>query len=330
MQCKFSVVVPVYNSEKSLAELYERVAAVFEKMNTSFEVIFINDYSRDSSYAVLRDIHKAHPGTTTVIDLLRNYGQHNALMCGFNYARGEYIITIDDDLQNPPEEIVGMYEKLEAEKFDVVFGIPKVKQHKSYKNLGSLMVRKLNRKIFNMKDKLRFSSFRIIRKEIVNEIKTIRTPYPYISGMLLTITTAVGNYEVEHRTRQYGSSNYGIRKLVKLALNLLINYSSIPLRSIGVFGFSISLLSFFIGLGFVIKELFVGKAPEGWTTIVVLVSFYNALLLLFFSILGEYIFRILQESSKVSQYAIRNIQHVVSDQTIEEKAVIADNIKSVD
>ncbi len=304
----FSVVVPVYNSERSLEELYQRISAVFAKMGHAFEIIFVNDYSSDGSYAVLRDIHKAHPEDTVIVDLLRNYGQHNAVICGFNYCSGDYVITIDDDLQNPPEEIPAIFEKLN-EGYDVVFGIPEEKNHKAYKNLGSLMIRKLNRKIFSLKNKLRFSSFRIIKKEIVDEVKTMKTPFPYISGMLLTVTRSVGNHEVEHQSRRYGRSNYNLRKLIKLSFNLLINYSAIPLRAIGVFGFIISIISFIIGMVYIFRQLFIGEAPEGWTTLVVLISFYNALFLVFFSILGEYISRLLKESSKVSQFVVRAVHY---------------------
>ena len=305
-KCAFSVVVPVYNSERSLEELYQRISSTFEKMGESFEVIFVNDRSSDRSYAVLRDIHKSHPENTIVIDLLKNYGQHNAIMCGFNHCQGDYVITIDDDLQNPPEEIPGLVGKL-REGYDVVFGIPEEKNHRAYKNLGSLMIRKLNRKIFNLKDKLSFSSFRIIKKEIVDEVKSIKTPYPYISGMLLTITTSVANHKVQHLSRKYGRSNYNLTKLINLSFNLLINYSSIPLRIIAVFGFAISLISFIVGMVYIFRQLFVGKAPAGWTTLVVLVSFYNALFLVFFAILGEYISRLLKESSKISQFVVRTV-----------------------
>ncbi|MCG8320615.1 MAG: glycosyltransferase family 2 protein [Cytophagales bacterium] len=307
-KCTFSVVVPVYNSERSLEELYQRLSATFEKMGASFEVIFVNDKSSDTSYAVLRKIHKRYPENTTIIDLLKNYGQHNAIMCGFNYSRGAYVITIDDDLQNPPEEIPALFKKLE-EGYDVVFGIPEEKNHKAYKNLGSLMIRKLNRKIFHLKDKMSFSSYRIIRREVVDEAKSIKTPFPYISGMLLTITTSVTNHKVEHLARKYGRSNYNLAKLIHLSFNLLINYSSIPLRIVAVFGFTISIISLIIGLGYIFKQLFIGKAPEGWTTLIVFISFYNALFLVFFSILGEYISRLLKESSKISQFVVRTVHY---------------------
>ena len=178
----FSVVVPVYNSQESLNELFGRLSKVFSQMDKSFEVIFVNDASPDNSISVLKQIANTS-NNVTVIDLFNNAGQQNALMCGFNYCKGEYIITIDDDLQNPPEEIPNLFDKL-LKGYDAVFGYYEKKNHKKYKNVGSLMIRKLNHYIFNLKGNLKFSSFRIIKREVINEIKDIRTPFPYISLLL--------------------------------------------------------------------------------------------------------------------------------------------------
>ncbi|MDD1698421.1 MAG: glycosyltransferase family 2 protein [Methanoregula sp.] len=144
----FSVIVPVYNSAESLVELFERLKHVFQSMNKTYEVIFVNDHSRDNSYQVLKEIHKKNEGVI-VVDLMKNYGQQNALMCGFHHCSGEYIITIDDDLQNPPEEIPKLYQKI-VEGYDVVLGTYYIKQHRAYKNIGSYIVRKLNNKIFRV------------------------------------------------------------------------------------------------------------------------------------------------------------------------------------
>ncbi|MDN5205391.1 glycosyltransferase family 2 protein [Fulvivirgaceae bacterium BMA10] len=303
---KFSVIVPVYNSENTLKELFTRLKETFVSMNETFEVIFVNDHSRDSSYPILREIFKENKSEVTVIDLLRNYGQHNAIMCGFNYANGEFVITIDDDLQNPPQEIPELYEEI-LKGFDAVFGVPNDKQHKKYKNLGSHFIRRLNHKTFNIKDDLSFSSYRMIRKEIVDEIKDLKTPFPYISGMILTVTRSVSNVTVAHNRRQHGQSNYTLSKLIRLAFNLLINYSSIPLRYVGAFGLVISILSFLLAGAYIFKELIVGNAPPGWTTLVVLISFYNSVILVIFFILGEYISRMLRELSNEKQYSIRRI-----------------------
>ena len=301
----FSVVVPVFNSEKSLAELFERLKKVFNTMNKTFEVIFVNDFSKDNSYEVLKNIYEKNQDVI-VVDLMKNYGQQNALMCGFNYCNGKYIITIDDDLQNPPEEIPKLYQKV-ISGYDVVLGTYLLKHHKPYKNIGSYLIRKLNNKIFNTEKEIKFSGFRILKKSITDELKLIRTPFPYISGMILSITSSIANVEINHSPRKYGKSSYNFRKLLSLSFNLLINYSSIPLRFVGTVGLIASLASFFLGGIYILQKLLLGTAPTGWTTIVVLVSFYNSIILIIFFIIGEYISRILKELSNYRQFTIREI-----------------------
>ncbi len=301
----FSVVVPVFNSEESLTELFERLKKVFNNMNKTFEIIFVNDYSKDNSYNVLKEIYEKNEDVI-VIDLMKNYGQHNALMCGFNHCNGKFIITIDDDLQNPPEEIPKLYQKA-INGYDAVLGVYNTKQHHLYKNIGSYMIRKLNNKIFSTENKIKFSSFRILKKSIIDEIKLMRTPFPYISGMVLSITNSVANVEINHSQRKYGKSSYNFRKLLNLSFNLLINYSSIPLRFIGTLGLIVSAVSFLLGSIYILRKLVLGTPPAGWTTIVVLLSFYNSIILIIFFILGEYISRILKELSNSRQFTIREV-----------------------
>jgi len=302
---EFSIVVPVYNSAKSLIELYERIDTVFNKMNRTFELIFVNDCSKDDSLSILKEIHDQYENVK-VIDLFSNFGQQNALMCGFNYCSGNLVITLDDDLQNPPEEIPKLVEKLN-EGYDAVFGFYTYKKDKFYKNIGSSMIRMLNHRIFNVKNNLKFSSFRIIKKEVIDQIKENRTKFPYISGMILGTTKNISNVTLLHEKRKYGKSNYTVKKLLNISFNLLINYSTIPLRFFGYIGLLISFLSFFIGSIFIIRKLISKEPPTGWTSLIVLISFYNTLILIIFFIIGEYISRILKESSNAKQYSIRSI-----------------------
>lgn len=301
----FSVVVPVFNSEESLTELFERLKKVFNNMDKTFEIIFVNDCSNDNSCEVLKNIY-AKNQNVIVIDLMKNYGQHNALMCAFNYCNGKYIITIDDDLQNPPEEIPKLYQKA-INGYDAVLGVYNTKQHHLYKNIGSYVIRKLNNKIFETENKISFSSFRILKKSIIDELKLMHTPFPYISGMILSITSSIANVEIRHSQRKHGKTSYDFRKLLNLSFNLLINYSSIPLRFIGTVGLIASVGSFFLGCIYILKKLLLGTPPAGWTTIVVLVSFYNSIILIIFFILGEYISRILKELSNSRQFTIREV-----------------------
>lgn len=301
----FSVVIPVFNSAETLQELHSKLQSVFINMGKTFEIIYVNDCSKDNSMQILRKIHSQHHNVV-VIDLYRNFGQQNALMCGFNYCRGKYIITMDDDLQNPPEEIPKLFAKLN-EDYDAVLGSYINKQDKFHKNFGSLIFRKLNHKIFGVKKDLKFSSFRIIKKEIINQIKNNTTTFPYISGMLVQITRNITNVIVNHEKRKYGKSNYTFKKLLKISLNLLINHSTILLKFFGYFGLCISFFSFLFGLILTVKQLVLGYALAGWTSLIVLVSFYNALILIILFIIGEYISRILKESSNDNQYSIKEV-----------------------
>ncbi len=304
---QYSVVIPVYNSEKTLGELTERLIKVFHKLQSSFEIIYVNDNSRDNSFGVLQELQQKYSGEQiTVIDLTRNYGQQNAIMCGFKYSNAEYIINMDDDLQNPPEEIPKLIAKI-AEGYDAVWGNYSRKQDKSYKNLGSIIFRKLNHKIFKTGKNLKFTSFRIFKNEIIQQVITYKTTFPYITGIVLTITSNVTNVEVEHLERKQGRSNYTFKKLIKLSLNLLVNYSTIPLRLFGYIGLSVSFISMIIGTIYLLRQLLNGRAPAGWTSLIVLVSFYNSLILIIFFVLGEYISRILKESGDIRAYSVREV-----------------------
>jgi len=304
-QIFFSVVVPVFNSEKSLEELYTRLSEVFRKMGKTFEVIFVNDGSMDSSLKILKKI-KSDNDNVIVIDLFRNFGQQNALMCGFQYCKGEYVITIDDDLQNPPEEILKLYDKIK-EGYDAVFASYKNKKDKVYKNFGSFFIRKITQKIFKLKNGLKFSSFRIIKKEIIEEIKQLKTPYPYISGMILSTTKNLTNVKIVHCKRIYGKSNYSISKLIKLSFNLFVHYSTFPLKAVSFLGLIVSFLSFVIGLFVLIRKLIVGTTRTGWTSTVVLISLFASIFFMIAFIFGEYLSRIIGEISGDKQYSVRKI-----------------------
>ena len=302
----FSVVIPVYNSEKSLMELYERLDLTFKKMESEYELIFVNDCSRDNSIEKLREIKSKALINIRIIDLAKNSGQQNALLCGFQYCSGDYIITIDDDLQNPPEEIPKLFNKI-LEDSDIVYGYYEKKKDKFYKNLGSRVFRQLNHKIFGNKKDIKFSSFRIMKKYIVDEIKNDKTVFPYITGMIVSLTDNIENVIIKHDKRKYGKSNYNLSKLIQLSYNLLINYSSIPLKIVGYFGLVTSFLSFIVGMFFVLRKIINGEAPAGWTSLIVIISFNNSVLLIFLFFIGEYLSRIIKEVSSRKAYSIKEV-----------------------
>jgi len=224
MHGSISVVVPVYNSENSLEYFYKVLSKELKKSCDNYEIIMVDDGSIDNSYSKMKKLHVID-SRVKIIGLQGNFGQQNALMCGFHYATGEYIITIDDDLQHPPEEIHKLYEKLD-EGYDVVYGIPIIKQHSVYRKMGSKITDYLFNKIYLKPRNIKISSFRILRRSIVNEIIKDNTSFVYISAITFRITNNVSNVIVNHNARQYGRSNYDFYKLLKLFVKLYLYYSN--------------------------------------------------------------------------------------------------------
>lgn len=224
MQGSISVVVPVYNSESSLEHFYKALSKELMKICDDYEIIMVDDGSLDNSYEQMEVLHTID-SRVKIIKLDGNFGQQNALMCGFHYSTGEYIVTLDDDLQHPPEEIHKLYKKIE-EGYDVVYGIPIIKQHSVYRKMGSKMTDYLFNKICLKPKNIKISSFRIIRKNIISEIIKDKTSFVYISAITFKNTKNISNVEVNHNVRKYGKSNYDFYKLLKLFIKLYLYYSN--------------------------------------------------------------------------------------------------------
>ncbi|MBW2411445.1 MAG: glycosyltransferase family 2 protein, partial [Deltaproteobacteria bacterium] len=221
-----SVVIPVYNSAETLHALNDRLVSVMEDLvGPQYEIIFVNDGSKDSSWDRLKQIASENE-KIIAINLTRNFGQHNAIMCGFSQARGIYVVTIDDDLQIPPEEIPKIFEKIES-GYDVVYGVYEQKQHTAFRNLSSKLVQYAYRRTFNLN--LAITSFRIIRREIVQFIRSYEKSFTYIDGLLAWFTQNIGNVTVKHQKRKVAKSGYSLTNLMMLALNMMTNFSIVPL-----------------------------------------------------------------------------------------------------
>jgi glycosyltransferase involved in cell wall biosynthesis len=297
------VVIPVYNSESSLEELCNRIDKVFAGLNENHEIILVDDSSLDNSWQVMESLRKKNHNTK-IIQLMRNFGQQNAVMCGFHHVSGRFVITMDDDLQHPPEELPKLINEIKK-GYDVVIGALDVKQDTLLKKAGSFLIRYLNTKIFNKPKDIKLSSFRIMTVTLIEEIKKLKTPYPFISAMFLSLTSNIGNVTVRHEKRKYGRTTYGFNKLIKVSFNLIINYTSLPLRFLASFGIIISLFSFCMGLFFITKKILIKEIVPGWTSVVVLLSFFSGIFLAILSIMGEYLARIINEVSNRQQYVIR-------------------------
>lgn len=230
MQPYLSVVVPVYNSQLSLTELHQRLTQVLKTTGRSYEIIMVDDGSRDDSYNIMKKLRQGDP-QVGIIRLQGNFGQHAATLCGFQYCRGQVVVTLDDDLQNPPEEIPRLLDYLQ-QGFDVVFGIPIVKQHSFYRRWGSRLVNWCLAMIFPQAQNHRSSSMRVLTIDLVRRILERRPGHVYLAALIFRDAERIGNVPVTHEPRRFGSSNYDLAKSMKLAGTLLINYSDLPLRMV--------------------------------------------------------------------------------------------------
>lgn len=299
----YSIVIPVYRSAAILPTLVARLDAFFDAHPFTHEYVFVNDGSPDDSWQALTRL-KSGRDDMIIIDLIRNYGQHSALFCGLQHARGDFVITMDDDLQNPPEELIHLIRKAQ-EGHDVVFGQFHQKMHGVMRSLGTKIVGWLNLKLFRKPPDLVLTNFRIIRREIVDAICDFGTNVPYIPGMVLMTGKTFANVPVAHHPRKEGQSNYTLRVIAKLVIRIVFNYSAFPLRLLCGIGVLMALVSMMLSVFYLARNLIRGTTVPGWTTLIVLLSFYQGLMLVILAALGEYIVRIVNDVSGPRAYRIR-------------------------
>ncbi len=298
----YSVVIPVFNSEQIVATTIDRTAAFFESNGLSYEIILVNDGSTDGSWEVLREAARRHDHLH-IVNLLHNYGQHNANLAGLRRAKGDYVVTMDDDLQNPPEEIIHLI-RAAMNGADVVFGKFRQKQAAAHRTLGSKMIGLINRRIFGQPADLTVSNFRLLRRDVVDRIAASRSAYPYITGQALLYSSRPANADVEHSPRAAGTSTYSPIRIARLVLRILFSFSLFPLRVSAIVGFVTSAAAFGIGIGFFIHHAIVGSTVAGWTSLIVIMSFFNGVIILMLSMLGEYMLRTLQQVTEMEPYHV--------------------------
>ncbi len=225
----YSVVIPVYNGAGTVKALAGGISDLFDRLGSSFEVVFIDDHSEDNSWDIIRGLAAAD-SRIIAIKLAVNYGQHNATVCGLNYVSGDFIITMDDDLQHSPEDIPKLIRKMEETGADVVIARLVNKKHNWHRRRASDFMRRLN-ELFAKKPKgLHLSSFRLMKKTIADKMLCTEMPFIFIPALMFGVTQNVVNTDVEHRKRQYGSSNYGFCKMAGLSARLFINANPVLRR----------------------------------------------------------------------------------------------------
>jgi len=340
----FSAVIPVYNGAATLPELCRRLGVVLGSLNDEhaglgfrhpiqtvlpeeatwtadrspavqngpYEIILVDDGSRDGSWRVMQELHAADP-RVKIIRLQGNFGQHAATLCGLRHSRGEFVITLDDDLQHPPEEIPKLVATICAdEDCDAVFGVAAEKEHAAYRNVGSRALNLITSYVFKRDRKLRMSSFRIIRRRVVAALANLRMAEPAIGTMLFVITKRIKDVTVRHDERHFGRSGYSLAKMFRVTINSILNYSALPLQVVSQVGLVSAIASLGLLVYFFVKAQ--RTTVAGWSSIVVLVTFFGGMTLFTLGFIGEYLVRIIKTVNAYPQYLVAYSEGVDDDE----------------
>lgn len=303
--CKLSLVIPVYGSELVLPELVlqvQKVLASLEDIRGSYEIIFVCDNSPDHSWRVIQSLSKEYPQVHGIL-LRMNAGQHNALMAGFAQARGDIIVTMDDDLQHSPADIPKLLDKIK-DGYDVAYARFKKRKHAPWKIAGSHLNDLVAGYLMQKPKGLYLSPFRAMKASIVDEILRYRGPYVYVDGLILTVTRNIATVDVNHHDRYAGISRYGLRKSVSLWLKMATSFSIVPLRITSLLGLLFSGLGFVFAILLVIQKFTLNLMPIGWSSLIVTVLIIGGVQLLALGMIGEYLGRVLLTINSRPQYVI--------------------------
>lgn len=306
MNIDLSVVIPVYNEEQGLAALFARLYPALDRLSVAYEIIFVNDGSRDRSAAKLREQFQQRPDVTRVILLNGNFGQHMAIMAGFERVRGRRIVTLDADLQNPPEEIGNLIAKLD-EGYDYVGSIRRMRQDSAFRRHASTAMNLVRERITHIRITDQGCMLRAYSREIVDAINGCREVSTYIPALAYTFSQRPVEIEVEHEERAAGESKYSLYQLIRLNFDLVTAFSLVPLQLFSLAGMVISLLSIvFVGY-LAVRRLIVGPEAEGVFTLFGIVFFLLGIALFGIGLLGEYVGRISQQVRQRPRYLIQAV-----------------------
>jgi len=302
----YSIVIPVLNEEKVLNELYQRLTKVMTDIGESYEIIFINDGSTDNSLKIMKQLH-THDKRIKIIDFSRNFGHQIAITAGIDFTSGDAVITIDADLQDPPEVIPDLIKKWK-EGYEVIYGIrEKRKGENFFKKISTLIFYRLINKMTMINMPPDSGDFRLIDKKVVNNLKNIRENNRYVRGLTYWIGFKQIGVPYERDKRFAGKSKYPIKKLFKLAYDAIFSFSNFPLKIATYFGFIVSFLSFLYLIYALIIKLFTNSVIHGWTSLMISILFLGGVQLICLGIIGEYIARINDEVKKRPLYIIKEI-----------------------
>jgi undecaprenyl-phosphate 4-deoxy-4-formamido-L-arabinose transferase len=297
----YSIIVPVYNGEKTIRNLFLKVQSFFAESKKDFEMILVHDCGPDNSWKVMLELNKEFPQTVRIVKLSRNFGQHNAIICGIEQATGDFIITMDEDLQHDPFDIQKLIEKQAENDFDVVYGKYEERKHSIIRNLGSYLLKTMISKgIPDIHPD--YSAFRLIKSNIAKSLLQMRNSYTFIDGYISWVTTHCASCMVSHSDRQGGVSSYTFQKLVNHTINIFVTFSNYPLKlliktSIVIFTLNLIFTAYIIS-----RKIIYNDFALGYPSLIISIGFGVALIILSIGVIGEYIYRINLKTTKKPNY----------------------------
>jgi len=298
-----SVLIPVLNEEESLQELHQRLYETLEGIKRTYEIIYINDGSTDGTQMILEDIHNRYKNVK-VIEFNRNYGQHMALFAGFQSSKGDIVITIDADLQNPPEEIPKLVQKME-EGYEVVGTYRKNRRDSLFRRIPSFIVNKITSRIVGVKLKDYGCMLRAYRRNIIDYINMCTETSSFIPALANIFAKKIIEIEVAHEERKRGTSKYSLFKLFRLNFDLMTSFSLLPIQFFSMLGVVIALLGLLFAIFLFVRRLIVGPEVEGTFTLFAILFFFIGIQIFAIGIIGEYIGRIYQEVRRRPRFIIK-------------------------
>lgn len=313
---KLSFVIPCYNSQNTIGQVVDEIIETVGTRNEyDYEIILVNDSSPDDVFKTITKLAEKNKRIKG-IDLARNFGQHSAIMAGFNYVTGDIVVCLDDDGQTPASEMFSLIDKLDEN--DLVFAKYKDKKHSAFRNMGSKINDKMAQWLIGKPKKLKIMSYFACKRFVIDEVVRYKNSYPYISGLLLRVTNKVDNVEVNHRERIEGSSGYTIKKLFLLWINGFTAFSVKPLRIATFIGCITAIIGFIYGLTVVINKLVNPLAPIGYSSMMSVLLFVGGMIMLLLGMIGEYVGRTYISLNDAPQYVVRTALNVEECENEEE------------
>jgi len=315
MKPQISVVIPIYNESAALSNLFSRLYPALDNLNTPYEIIFVNDGSRDNSAAILADQFRARPDVTRVVLLNSNYGQHMAILAGFEATRADIIVTLDADLQNPPEEIAKLVEKM-REGYDYVGSIRRKRQDSAWRTIASKAMNRLRERITRIRITDQGNMLRAYGRNVIDMINQCGEVNTFVPALAYTFARRPTEITVEHEERSAGESKYSLYSLIRLNFDLVTGFSLVPLQVFSMMGMLLSIGSAALVVLLLVRRFLLGSEAEGVFTLFAIVFFLMGVILFGIGLLGEYVGRIFQQVRGRPQYVV---EAILQDSSIENR-----------